>query len=107
MVVKKTAFLCVQFNLTLLFCISLVSSRIFHFVTRDYFRYRHESSDETDSDQEEEEERDDFVAGGIYSPQTQTNEDAHGIKLAIATAVGIKQYAMKSDCIQLTETNTK
>ena len=42
-------------------------SRIFHFVTRDYFRYRDESSEESES--EEEEQHGDFVAGGIYSPQ--------------------------------------
>ncbi len=74
------------------------SSRIFHFVTRDYFRYRDESSDDSDSDEEEEEERGEFVAGGIYSPPTHANNDnSHNIKLALATATGLKQYGMKSD----------
>lgn len=47
------------------------NSRIFHFVTRDYFRYRDDSSDESDSD-DEEVQRGDFVRGGIYAPASQS-----------------------------------
>ena len=65
-------------------------SRIFHFVTRDYFRYRDESSDESDS-VEDEGENGDFVAGGIYSPPVLPGEPtANGLKFAIEN--GIKEF---------------
>ena len=52
-------------------CLFIFNSRIFHFVTRDYFRYRDDSSDESDSDVEEI-QRGDFVRGGIYAPASQS-----------------------------------
>ncbi len=44
-----------------------IYSRIFHFVTRDYFRYRDESSDESDLC-DDDDEHGDYIVGGIYSP---------------------------------------
>ena len=81
----------------LLYLFSYLSSRIFHFVTRDYFRYRDESSEESDSE-DDEGERNDFVSGGIYSPNTQMTQDVEqGLKLAIA--IGVKKYSMLGDDI--------
>ena len=65
-------------------------SRIFHFVTRDYFRYRDESSDDSDSE-DEEEEQNDFVVGGICSPSVLTAQNGQDDIAALA-ADEIKKY---------------
>ncbi|RNA14130.1 Regulator of G- signaling 7 [Brachionus plicatilis] len=68
-------------------------SKIFHFVTLDYFRNRDESTDESDDD----EQRGDFVAGGIYAPTAQSiSAAAAGLTLSIAAAAGIKRHFSSS-----------
>jgi hypothetical protein len=65
-------------------------------VTLDYFRYRDDSSE--DSESESGGQRGDFVAGGIYAPPAQSiTAAAAGLTLSIATAVGIKRLLIASN----------
>lgn len=65
-------YLLFYFFIAHLYSLNFISSRIFHFVTRDYFRYRDDSSDESESEDDEEIQRGDFVRGGIYAPAAQS-----------------------------------
>ena len=66
-------------------------------MTRDYFRYDNESSDENDhledGEGEEDEQRGDFVAGGIYAPPAHSlTTAAANLPTTIANAAGIKKH---------------
>jgi hypothetical protein len=66
-------------------------------VTRDYFRYDNESSEENEhlenGEGGEEEQRGDFVAGGIYAPPAHSlSSAAASLTTTIANAAGIKKH---------------